>query len=394
MTPPLPRQRAAIHDGLTRYFTGDPAVNRACIAANLSRLRWLAPVMLLTNMAHIAAFLGDWVPQSDLAIDRWRLGIALSHTFMALVMLTTSLLVMRVRRQPYSPTWGAWTGHLPALGGLLSMIGIVAVDQLVTPNITPFVLGSLVISIALLVPPRVSLGLYTLAAILFWIAMGLHQTDVAQLLSNRVNGLTTCMMGLALSHMLYFNFSRQWHLEQRLMQAHDQLLEKNAALDRLARHDSLTGLYNRTGFLELARREIAQANRQGVSTGVIVLDLDWFKNVNDTWGHPAGDATLVDLASTLTRGVRATDLIGRMGGEEFVVLLPRTSLEATRKLAEKLRLQVANHPTAWQGQSIHVSFSAGTACALPDARMDFETLYAAADRALFDAKRSGRNRVV
>jgi diguanylate cyclase (GGDEF)-like protein len=376
------------------YVAGDPAVDQACVITNLSRLRWLAPVLLLTNIAHIAVFLNDWVPQSDLAIDRWRLGIALSHGFMGVVMAITTALVVWARRQPRLPACSIWIGRGSALGGLLAMISIVAVDQLVTPNITPFVLGSLVISIALLMPPRVSLQIFTLAAILFWITMGLHQTDAAQLLSNRVNGITTCVMALALSHMLYRGFARQWHLEQRLMQAHDQLLEKNAALDRLARHDSLTGLYNRTGFLELARREIAQANRQGVSTGVIVLDLDWFKNVNDTWGHPAGDATLMHLAAVLAHGVRATDLIGRMGGEEFVILLPRTSLEATRKLAEKLRLQVMGEPTAWQDQSISVTFSAGTACALPDVRMDFESLYAAADRALFDAKRSGRNRVV
>jgi diguanylate cyclase len=393
MNTPQP-PRASVGAPWHRHLSGDPTVNQACVAANLSRLRWLAPVLLLTNVVHIAVFLNDWVPQSELPIDRWRLGIALSHAFMGAVMAVTTALVMWARRQPHLPRRSAWIGHFSALGGLMAMISIVAVDQLVTPNITPFVLGSLVISIALLVPPRTGLYMFAIAALLFWIAMGLYQADTAQLLSNRVNGLTTCVMGLALSHMLYRSFARQWHLEQRLMQAHDQLLEKNAALDRLARHDSLTGLYNRTGFLELARREIAQANRQGVSTGVIVLDLDWFKNVNDTWGHPAGDATLVHLATVLTRGVRATDLIGRMGGEEFVILLPRTSLEATRKLAEKLRLHIMGEPTMWQDQSISVTFSAGTACALPDVRMDFESLYASADRALFDAKRSGRNRVV
>ena len=124
------------------------------------------------------------------------------------------------------------------------------------------------------------------------------------------------------------------------------------------------------------------------------MDLDHFKKVNDTWGHPAGDAVLRHVATLTHRTVRSTDLVGRLGGEEYIILLPGTSLEAARKLAEKLRIQIEASQVAWESTSIRVTVSMGLAGTTADEKRDFDTLYTEAVKALYLAKQRGRNRVV
>ena len=116
--------------------------------------------------------------------------------------------------------------------------------------------------------------------------------------------------------------------------------------------------------------------------------------INDTWGHPAGDAVLRHVAALATGTVRSTDLIGRLGGEEFIVLLPNTSVEAGRRLAEKLRARLEASVVPWEGTHIPVTASFGLASTMPAEKLDFDHLYTEADKALYLAKQRGRNRVV
>jgi diguanylate cyclase (GGDEF)-like protein len=144
----------------------------------------------------------------------------------------------------------------------------------------------------------------------------------------------------------------------------------------------------------LTKDELARAQRQGSSTSILLLDLDFFKRVNDTWGHPAGDAVLKNVAAVANRSVRSTDLVGRLGGEEFIILLPSTSLDAARRLAEKLRLNLEQSFTLWQGTRIKSTASIGLASTTASEQRDFDHLYTHADKALYLAKEKGRNRVI
>jgi diguanylate cyclase (GGDEF)-like protein len=180
---------------------------------------------------------------------------------------------------------------------------------------------------------------------------------------------------------------------EQLGRANAELQEKQRDLERLTRLDGLTGLFNRTTFVELSRKELERAQRQGSDTAILILDLDHFKRINDTWGHPAGDAVLRHVAIAATGAVRSTDLVGRLGGEEFIVLLPATSIEAARKLAEKLRARLQASPAPWLASPIPVTASIGLAATTAAEKLDFETLYNAADKALYLAKTRGRNRV-
>jgi diguanylate cyclase (GGDEF)-like protein len=163
---------------------------------------------------------------------------------------------------------------------------------------------------------------------------------------------------------------------------------------QLAVRDGLTGLYNRRAFGEIFAAAIANEDRrEGGRLGLVILDIDHFKKLNDTYGHPAGDAALRSLARLLVQLLRKGDQAARYGGEEFVVILPGSDRERSMQAAERLRQALAKHRFVHDGSRIPLSASFGVAVWPDDAR-DADALLAAADRGLYAAKQAGRNRVV
>ncbi|SDE56899.1 sensor domain-containing diguanylate cyclase [Rhodospira trueperi] len=172
----------------------------------------------------------------------------------------------------------------------------------------------------------------------------------------------------------------------------DRLQANEAALRSLATTDALTGVLNRRGFVARGRAEWGRCRRYGRSLAVLAVDIDHFKAVNDTHGHDVGDAVLVHVSALCAGGMRTSDLFGRLGGEEFCAILPETSLEAARVLAERLRAGVEHAPCPVSGLMVSVTISIGLAVgAESDATL--EALMKRADQALYAAKRNGRNRV-
>ncbi|MDZ7938814.1 MAG: GGDEF domain-containing protein [Rhodoferax sp.] len=224
--------------------------------------------------------------------------------------------------------------------------------------------------------------------------MGWTQVQPELVLSNRLNGFAACVLGCLCSFFVWRQYCTITLQQRQLEKANTELGQKQRDLERLTRQDGLTGLFNRNTFVELTRQELQRAQRQHHATTILLLDLDHFKKVNDTWGHPAGDAVLRHVASLTQRTVRSTDLVGRLGGEEFIILLPATSVDAARRLAEKLRSQIEASQVEWEGTSIRVTVSMGLAGVPADEKRDFESLYTDADKALYLAKQRGRNCVV
>lgn len=159
---------------------------------------------------------------------------------------------------------------------------------------------------------------------------------------------------------------------------------------RVASVDPLTGLLTRRTFVEAALLELSRAQRQHLRTSLLMLDLDLFKRVNDTYGHPAGDAVLANFARALRTSVRPFDIVGRYGGEEFCVVLPGTALDEAVVIAERIRTIASNTPTEWRGATIATTVSIGVVQA-PDATVTLDELVEQADRALYLAKAEGRN---
>jgi diguanylate cyclase (GGDEF)-like protein len=177
-------------------------------------------------------------------------------------------------------------------------------------------------------------------------------------------------------------------------------ITREAALRDLARriqnssaHDALTGLYNQGYLSERVRTELAFARRHGVDLSVILVDVDHFKRVNDRHGHAAGDDVLQRLAGRLTQSVRAEDVVGRLGGEEFLVLLRATSVDDAVVVAERMRAAVEASPLDACGLPIPVTISAGVASLAQTGASVARDLLAAADARLYAAKHAGRNRV-
>ena len=167
------------------------------------------------------------------------------------------------------------------------------------------------------------------------------------------------------------------------------------ATRRMAEVDGLTGISNRRHFQETIVRETERAHATGRPLALLMMDVDHFKRVNDTWGHPAGDAVLRHVAHTVGRLLRRTDLVARYGGEEFAALLPGADAGAAARVAENLRAEVEKTPLplAHPGPPLAVTISLGVA-AFPEDAPHVPGLVEAADRALYRAKREGRNRVV
>ena len=158
--------------------------------------------------------------------------------------------------------------------------------------------------------------------------------------------------------------------------------------------DPLTGLYNRRFLEETLDRELARLERKNLPLSLIMIDVDHFKNFNDTFGHEAGDAVLRDLGGILQRYVRGGDVACRYGGEEFTIVLPEASLEIGRQRAEILREAARELRLVHDGKSLGaVTLSLGVAC-FPEHGRRREQLLQTADAALYEAKNNGRNRVV
>lgn len=162
-------------------------------------------------------------------------------------------------------------------------------------------------------------------------------------------------------------------------------------LARLARQDPLTKLPNRRALEEELSRAVARAARSGEPLSAVVLDVDHFKQVNDRHGHAAGDAVLAAVAARAGAALRAGDLLARIGGEEFAVLLPGADLERAAEAAERIRAGIAAGPVGAMGLSLPVTVSLGCASLLPEE--DGRALLARADAKLYEAKNAGRNRV-
>ena len=181
---------------------------------------------------------------------------------------------------------------------------------------------------------------------------------------------------------------------KRILQLQNDLLDAQEDLRHQATHDALTKIPNRAAILDALRRGLAQDQREQRPTGVILADVDYFKKLNDTYGHQAGDVTLREVARRLASVVRVYDRVGRYGGEEFLVVAHNCGETDAHALAERLRLCVSETPVQLpDGKSIRITLSLGVATSSPAQPSHEEQLIAAADLALYSAKGAGRNRV-
>jgi len=200
-------------------------------------------------------------------------------------------------------------------------------------------------------------------------------------------------------------FSKRKKAEEALKKARDgleiavrkrtaELVKAKAEVEKLSITDEMSGLYNYRYFMQALETEYARAVRYNHSMGLMMIDIDYFKSINDNYGHQCGDSVIKELALLIKQYVRTTDIVARYGGDEMAVILPETTKDSALDVADKLKRAAECFNFNWSGKSVNVSISLGLATA-PDP--DFKEscdLVNAADRALYQAKKNGRNLVV
>ncbi len=173
----------------------------------------------------------------------------------------------------------------------------------------------------------------------------------------------------------------------RIKNLQDKLLENSIK-------DALTGLYNRRYINERSIQEFSRCKRHENPFSLVIFDLDHFKNVNDTYGHEVGDLVLRSIASIFQKSIRNSDILGRFGGEEFLILMPETKPENASKVLEKVKNLLLDSPILHKDKDLQITFSAGIAGGSLDSILGMDQLFQLADSRLYEAKKSGRNKIV
>jgi len=244
-----------------------------------------------------------------------------------------------------------------------------------------------------LMRPAISVPMFSMTYLIFSYLLESTPVDENQILSLRIMALVAPALALMTACMNWSQYSKAVLLRRQLRRSNEALQQQKQELAFLADHDALTGLYNRREFMRLAQAELLWMNREPAETSVVVLDIDFFKKVNDVYGHPGGDAVLKATSQALAQSLRATDILARLGGEEFIVLLPNTDDVGARQVAEKMREAVGRMEVIYEGHPIPITASLGVSTLSASHEADIDSVYAAADRALYVAKQTGRNRV-
>jgi diguanylate cyclase len=358
---------------------------------NLHRLLLAASLAPPVNLLHIWMFWGRPTQSANEAL--WLQGIILAHAGMLLFFSLVALGAWWLRRHPERQGLRQACINFGIFGTLGFAALISSIDQLVISNITPLLVGCTLVALIFLHRPVPALLLFASTLGLFTWGISLTQSDPALLLSNRVNGLSICAIALALAWSQWRHFAKIQSQQQRLETQRQLLEQQNARLSYLAEHDPLTGLLNRRAFGEIVAHELLRAERNQRPLCLLMLDLDHFKQINDQHGHPVGDSVIRQTAMLLSSQVRASDSLARIGGEEFILLLPECDMQQGREIAELLRQSLEQQLRIVEGRELGLTVSIGLSAVPAGHTTSYASLYAASDRALYQAKHNGRNRV-
>lgn len=325
-----------------------------------------------------------WIPILELLGNRsladinplWRHGVLLANIIMCGGLFCIFLFSLRYRKATVPLPGMRVLQVISAAFFMLCGISITILDQLVSGGVTPFMLACISVGAVMLLRPRTAAVLFTSAYAILLVAGGLIFPSL-QFFSVRINGFSSVCIGMMASVIL-------WRTQCVNLLQSRQLGTQKHVLEQIAYYDNLTGLTNRRFFDTM----VLQKEQSGA---LLMLDLDDFKRVNDTYGHPAGDAALQQLAQVLEETLRKSDVISRFGGEEFMIMLPTATAAEAAAVAEKLRTAIER--TAFVlpgGVTERMTVSIGAALCTPRQGDP----YVAVDQALYQAKRRGKNSVV
>ena len=373
------------------FYNFNKTIEAECARTSTRRIFLGIPVAISIHSAMILV-IGLSKISNDASSILWKRSLMITHGTMLLFMLVCFLITYYLQHRNEKPLWLAkflqyFIMSELAAGG----IALAAIDQLVTTNITPYILVSLIAGTLLLIHPLHSLLHYIISFIAFYFVMSGSRLPNDMLLSNLLNGLAVAVLGFLLTFLLWRHNQTNFIQRKRILEQSMELEAANQKLEKLAFFDSLTGLPNRQYFDLALQKEISLNYRMGYDSYLIMLDIDLFKNINDMYGHPIGDALLIEIGKLLSGNIRKYDTLCRLGGEEFLLLLPQTNTEEALSVAEKLRGILESHTFCIKDHILHVTASFGVSQVSYTSDPRIIAQYAQVDNALYLAKQCGRN---
>jgi diguanylate cyclase (GGDEF)-like protein len=365
--------------------------------STLSRARWVVLFLVPLHLVLAWYFSRFQAPQGYANEQEWAHYLYVAHASTAATVLLLGILAHVLLQRHSRATHGAIALHVMFcatylwFGAVVSYLDIRAGQ---TAGISTFMMICMAVGVLSLMRPAMSVPMFAVAFGVFWNILVWADLDPAMLPSLQINIFAATTVSTVASLIAWSQYVRMILLRRALSRSNETLVSQQQELEQLAKHDALTGLYNRREFLRLAEMELAQAARNGSGTCLLMADIDFFKKINDQHGHPVGDEVLKRVATRLLASVRLTDAVARMGGEEFIVLLPRTESANAMVVAEKLRTALRAEAMDVNGLLLNVTASFGVSSLAFNERGSIDALYMAADHALYEAKHAGRDRVI
>ncbi|MBS3990581.1 MAG: diguanylate cyclase [Erysipelothrix sp.] len=371
------------------------------IATNMSNLFKVTLFTIPISVIHVVAFVFFVNPQTISEIN-WRLGIIIAHSLIIVVACIISFTILVLKNYKKEKTILNLITLLVSVFFIMFIgIWIVVIDQSVTSSISAFIIIYMATSVVFLMPPLLGGLVYSLVYGVFYIVMGIVVQNSNVLLSHRFDGFTALIMAIALSNILWFYFTNYESHKLQIQEQNQSLEQQKLELEQLnyrlgviASMDSMTQLLNRREFEIQVNTEMNVFREEGFSSSMVIVDIDQFKVVNDTYGHPVGDELLKQFSLLLKAVLRDKDLIARWGGEEFVIMIHETNPNDAFKIAERLRKKIENTTFHVKEHDIRITASFGIAPLNSTDEEPLYTSYLKADKALYLAKDYGRNKTV
>lgn len=358
---------------------------------NLQRVQYVSLIFVLLHFILIVVF-STYSAGLSPKVQLWRSGLIQAHgTMLVIASISAALAFWLRRKEQFFCKLATFLPNVISLLYLLFCVWVSVVDLLIIPAITPFILATISVGVILLLRPLIATINYSIALGVLGFCITRCNFSSEVLLSIHVNSFASALLGLGVSMLVW---QRQTILTRQSYQIAEQKSElevKNQELELLATRDALTGLMNRAQFVRSMNLIADQAGETESEAAIMMIDIDHFKAVNDQFGHPAGDQVLIEIAQVMVKNLPNNAVLARLGGEEFIVLLPNTTLELGTKIAEKLRQAIEKYPIELCSQKVQVTASFGVTSLQ---EMNDETLhshYLKVDKALYLAKHQGRN---
>ena len=335
-------------------------VKEDVVMMNIGRVFYMSLLSMPINLLSAIYFLFFVSAETNQEIQ-WRKGIILSHLvlFSIMCIFVVSSFYLFKKESPNKMMYflqNAMTATLILFGSVIT-----AIDQWTIDNITAFLIVCAIIGTVLLIRPLYAVMYYIVGYGAFYYLVGFTQSNEAILASNRVNGMFSISIGICLSIVLWRANAMNIQQRRLIQKQNEDLEEKNRELQFIASYDALTGLLSRRQFAEFIDQELNMMQQSRHQSCIVLMDIDHFKKINDTYGHLGGDIVLKEISFILKENVREVDLVSRWGGEEFLLLFSQTTLSEGKSIVEKIRGIIEKTVFVINDYRIHVTASFGVA---------------------------------